>query len=275
MYNLISKTFDIGDGRTITIETGKLAKQADGSVIVKMGNTVLLATVCSKAEAAENVDFMPLTVDYQERYASAGRWPGGFFRREARPSDYEVLISRLIDRALRPLFPDDYHADTQVLVYLMSHDPEILPDSLAALAASSALAVSDIPFNGPISEVRVGRINGKLILNPTPKQLEESDIDIIVAANEKDINMMEGQMKEISEADMLEALKFAHDHIKIQVKAQQELAAMVGKAKREYSHEVNDEELRAAILAFSYDKCYQISAEGNPSKRGIYSHPYS
>src|SRR5688572_804692 len=214
MYNLISKTFDIGDGRTITIETGKLAKQADGSVIVKMGNTVLLATACSRSEAAENVDFMPLTVDYQERYASAGRWPGGFFRREARPSDYEVLISRLIDRALRPLFPEDYHADTQVLVYLMSHDEDILPDSLAALAASSALAVSDIPFNGPISEVRVGRINGKLILNPGKKQLEESDIDIIVAANEKDINMMEGQMKEISEADMLEALKFAHDHIK-------------------------------------------------------------
>jgi polyribonucleotide nucleotidyltransferase len=267
MYNLISKTFDIGDGRTITIETGKLAKQADGSVIVKMGNTVLLATVCSRSEAAENVDFMPLTVDYQERYASAGRWPGGFFRREARPSDYEVLISRLIDRALRPLFPDDYHADTQVLVYLMSHDEEILPDSLAALAASAALAVSDVPFNGPISEVRVGRVNGKLILNPGKKQLEQSDIDIIVAANEKDINMMEGQMKEVSEADMLEALKFAHEHIKIQVKAQKELAAMVGKAKREYSHENNDEDLRAAILKFSYDKCYAISAEGNPNKK--------
>lgn len=267
MYNLITKTFDIGDGRTITIETGKIAKQADGAVVVKMGNTMLLATVCSRQEASDNVDFMPLTVDYQERYAAAGRWPGGFFRREARPSDYEVLISRLIDRSLRPLFPDDYHADTQVLVYLISHDEEILPDSLAALAASSALSVSDIPFNGPISEVRVGRVNGKFILNPTKSQLDQSDFDIIVAANEKDINMMEGQMKEVSEADMLEALKFAHDHIKIQVKAQKELAEMVGNAKREYSHEKNDEELRAAILAFSYDKCYAISAEGNPNKK--------
>ncbi len=267
MYNLISKTFDIGDGRTITIETGKLAKQADGSVVVKMGKTMLLASVCAKKEAGENVDFMPLTVDYQEKYAAAGRWPGSFMRREARPSDYEILISRLIDRALRPLFPDDYHADTQVLVYLISHDEDIMPDSLAALAASSALAVSDIPFNGPISEVRVGRIDGKLVINPSRSQMANSDIDIIVAANEKDINMVEGEMKEISEADMLAAIKFAHDHIKIQVKAQKELAAEVGKGKREYNHENHNEELKKAIFAACYDKCYAISGEGNANKK--------
>lgn len=267
MYNLIQKTFDIGDGRTITIETGKLAKQADGAVVVRMGNTMLLATVCAAEKAGENIDFMPLTVDYQEKFGAVGRFPGGFLRREGRPSDYEILISRLIDRALRPLFPDDFHANTQVLVYLISHDPEVSPDALAALAASSALAVSDIPFNGPISEVRVGRINGKLVVNPTPSQMEESDLDIIVAANENDINMMEGEMKEISEADMLEALKFAHDHIKIQIKAQKELAAEVGKVKREYSHENNNEELREKIKSFCYQKCYDIAAEGNPNKK--------
>ncbi len=267
MYNLISKTFDIGDGRTITIETGKLAKQADGSVVVKFGNTMLLATVCAKKEAGENVDFMPLTVDYQEKYAAAGRFPGGFLRREARPSDYEVLISRLIDRALRPLFPDDYHADTQVLVTLMSLDEEMLPDCLAALAASAAIAVSDVPFNGPISEVRVARVNGKLTVNPTKTQISQSDIDIIVAGNMKDVNMVEGEMKEVSEADMLEAIKFAHEHIKIQVKAQQELAAEVGKAKKEYSHETNDEDLKKAIFAACYDKCYAISGEGNANKK--------
>ncbi len=267
MYNLISKTFDIGDGRTITIETGKLAKQADGSVVVKMGNTMLLATVCAKKEAGENVDFMPLTVDYQERYAASGRFPGGFLRREARPSDYEVLISRLIDRALRPLFPDDYHADTQVLVYLMSLEEDTLPDCLAALAASAAIAVSDVPFTSPISEVRVARVNGKFIINPTRTQIAQADIDLIVAANLKDVNMVEGEMKEISEADMLEAIKFAHEAIKIQVKAQIELAEAVGKAKKEYSHENNNEELKKAIFAACYDKCYAISGEGIANKK--------
>jgi len=267
MYNLISKTFDIGDGRMVTIETGKLAKQADGSVVVKMGDTMLLATACAKADAADNVDFMPLTVDYQEKYAAAGRFPGGFFKREARPSDYEVLISRLIDRALRPLFPDDFHAETQVLVYLISHDKNIQPDSLAALAASSALAVSDIPFNGPISEVRVGRINGKFVINPSREELANSDLDIIVAASEDDINMVEGEMKEISETDMIEALKFAHDHVKIQCRAQRELAEMVNKGKRAYDHETNDEALKQAIYNFAYDKCYAIAREGLANKK--------
>lgn len=265
--NVITKTFDIGDGRTITIETGKLAKQADGSVVVRMGNTMLLATVCAKQEAGENVDFMPLTVDYQEKFAAAGRIPGSFHRREAKLSDYEVLISRLIDRALRPLFPDDFHAETQVIVNLISLDKEVLPDALAALAASSALAVSDIPFNGPISEVRVGRINGKFKINPSMSELEQSDMDIMVAASEKDINMVEGEMKEISEQDMIEALKFAHEHIKIQCRAQKELAALVNKAKREYCHEKHDEELRKAIWAFAYDKCYAIAREGIANKK--------
>ncbi len=267
MYNLISKTFDVGDGREITIETGKLAKQADGSVVIRMGNTMLLATACAKQDAGENVDFMPLTVDYQEKYASAGRFPGGFFKREARPSEYEILISRLIDRALRPLFPDDFHAETQVLVFLISHDETIQPDSLAALAASSALAVSDIPFNGPISEVRVGRIDGKFVINPSRADLEKSDLDIIVAGSDKDINMVEGEMKEISEADMVEAIKFAHDHIKIQCAAQKELAAMVNKAKREYVHEKHNEELRDKIFAATYDKCYAVAAEGIANKK--------
>lgn len=267
MYNLISKTFDIGDGRQITIETGKLAKQADGSVLVRMGDTMLLATACAKEEAGENVDFMPLTVDYIEKYAAAGRFPGGFFKREAKPSDYEVLISRLIDRALRPLFPDDFHADTQVLVYLISHDKNIQPDSLAALAASAALTISDIPFNGPISEVRVGRINGKLMINPSREDLVNADIDIMVAASEHDINMVEGEMKEVSEQDMIEALKFAHDHIKIQCRAQRELAEMVNKAKREYNHETNDEALREAIHTFAYDKCYAVAKEGLANKK--------
>lgn len=267
MYNLISKTFDIGDGREITIETGKLAKQADGSVVVRMGNTMLLATACAKQDAGENVDFMPLTVDYQEKYAAAGRFPGGFFKREARPSEYEILISRLIDRALRPLFPDDFHAETQVLVFLISHDENVQPDSLAALAASSALAVSDIPFNGPISEVRVGRIDGKFVINPSRAQLENSDIDMIIAGSDKDINMVEGEMKEISEADMVAAIKFAHDHIKIQCAAQKELAAMVNKAKREYSHEKHNEDLKNQIFAATYDKCYAVAAEGIANKK--------
>lgn len=265
--NIITKTIELGDGRSITIETGKLAKQADGSVIIRMGDTMLLATACAKAKANDNVDFMPLTVDYQEKFAAAGRFPGGFFRREARLSDYEVLISRLIDRALRPLFPNDFHAETQIIVNLISLDKDVLPDALAALAASSALAVSDIPFNGPISEVRVGRINGTLKVNPSSEEMELSDLDIIVSASEHDINMVEGEMKEISEEDMIEALKFAHEHIKIQCKAQNELKAMLNKGRREYCHENNDEELRKAIWDFAYDKCYAIAGEGIANKK--------
>ncbi|KAF0203205.1 MAG: hypothetical protein FD170_1194 [Bacteroidetes bacterium] len=261
----IVKTFDIGDGRTISIETGRLAKQADGSVVVKMGDTMLLATVVARKEAAENVDFMPLSVEYREKYAAAGRYPGGFFKREARPSDYEILISRLVDRALRPLFPDNYHAETQVLITLISLDENVLPDALAGLAASAALAVSDIPFNGPISEVRVARINGKFVVNPSTKDMEQADIDIMVAASYDNIMMVEGEMNEVSENDMIEAIKFAHDHIKIQCTAQLELAAMVAKAnpKREYSHENNDAELKEAIHAFAYDRVFDVASHAS------------
>ncbi|PKP45428.1 MAG: polyribonucleotide nucleotidyltransferase [Bacteroidetes bacterium HGW-Bacteroidetes-11] len=261
----IVKTFDIGDGRTISIETGRLAKQADGSVVVKMGDTMLLATVVARKEAAENVDFMPLSVEYREKYAAAGRYPGGFFKREARPSDYEILISRLVDRALRPLFPDDFHAETQVLITLISLDENVLPDALAGLAASAALAVSDIPFNGPISEVRVARINGKFAVNPTTKDMEQADIDIMVAASFDNIMMVEGEMSEVSENDMIEAIKFAHHHIKIQCTAQLELAAMVAKAnpKREYSHENNDAELKEAIHAFAYDRVFDVASHAS------------
>ena len=258
---ILTKTFDIGDGRTITIETGKLAKQADGSVVVKMGNTMLLATVCSNKEAAENVDFMPLSVEYQEKYGAVGRFPGGFFKREARPSTYEILIARLVDRALRPLFPEDYHAETQVLVTLISGDKNMLPDALAGLAASSALAVSNIPFQGPISEVRIARIDGQFKINPSVAELENADIDIIVAATMDNIMMVEGEMKEVQEADLLEALKAAHAAIKIQCQAQLDLAAEVEKAniKREYCHENNDEELRAWVKSESYDKITEIA----------------
>ncbi|MCO6468792.1 MAG: polyribonucleotide nucleotidyltransferase, partial [Bacteroidales bacterium] len=218
--NAIIKSFLMPDGREISIETGRLARQADGAVIVKQGKTMLLATVVSSKEVNEDVDFLPLTVEYQEKYAATGRFPGGFFKREARPSEYEILISRLVDRALRPLFPDDYHAETQVLITLISGDKNDAPDALAALAASAALMVSDIPFNGPISEVRVARIEGELIINPPIDKMETADLDVIVAATTKDIIMVEGEMKEISEAEMLKVLKFAHDHIKIQCQAQ-------------------------------------------------------
>lgn len=257
----IKKTFELGDGRQVTIETGKLAKQADGSAVVRMGNTMLLATVCAKKDAADNVDFMPLQVEYQEKYAAVGRFPGGFFKREARPSEYEILIARLVDRALRPLFPDNFHAETQVIVTLISGDKNNLPDALACLAASSALAVSNIPFNGPISEVRVGRIDGSFVINPTIEQMENSDIDMIVAASMDNIMMVEGEMKEISESDMVDALNFAHEAIKIQCQAQLELAAMVEKAspKREYCHENNDEDLRTLVHKTLYDKVYEIA----------------
>ncbi len=261
----IVKTFDIGDGRTISIETGKLAKQADGAVVVKMGNTMLLATVVARKEAGENVDFMPLTVEYREKYAAAGRFPGGFFKREARPSDYEILIARMVDRALRPLFPEDFHAETQVIISLISSDDNILPDALAGLAASAALAVSDIPFQGPISEVRVSRIDGKFVVNPPTTELEKADIDLMVAASMDNIMMVEGEMNEVSENELIEAIKFAHEHIKIQCQAQLELAAMVQKAavKREYCHETNDAELKERLHQFAYNRIVQIASQAS------------
>ena len=262
--NVIKKVIDLGDGRTIEIETGKLAKQADGSVVVKMGDTMLLATVVSSPEAKEGVDFLPLSVDYQEKYAATGRIPGGFLRREARLSDYEVLISRLVDRALRPLFPEDYHADTQVMISLISADKEIMPDCLAGLAASAAIAVSDIPFNGPISEVRVAKIDGKLVINPTLSQLETATLEFIVAGSEFDINMVEGEAKEIQEAEMIEAIKFAHEAIKIQCLIQRELTIAVGKTeKRVYSHEDHNEELKKAIYAATYEQVYAIASSAS------------
>lgn len=262
-----TKSFDLGDGRMITLETGKLAKQADGSVVVKMGDTMLLATVVSAKEAKPGVDFLPLSVDYQEKFAAAGRFPGGFFKREAKLSDYEVLISRLVDRALRPLFPDDYHADTQVMLSLISADRNTMPDALAGLAAATAIALSDIPFNGPVSEVRVSRIDGKFVINPTISDMERSDIDMIVAASMKDIVMVEGEMKEVSEADMVAAIKFAHEAIKRQITAINEFVDEVGrKTKREYSHETHDEVLRDRIKGATYDSVYQVAKQGNPNK---------
>jgi polyribonucleotide nucleotidyltransferase len=264
----IVKTFDIGDGRIISLETGKLAKQADGACVVKMGNTMLLATVVAAKEAKENVDFMPLSVEYREKYAASGRFPGGFFKREARPTDNEILISRLIDRALRPLFPDNYHAEVQVIVTLISSDDEILPDALACLAASTALTVSDIPFNGPVSEIRVARINGEMVVNPDRSLLGTADIDIIVAATAENIMMVEGEMKEVSEDSMVKAIVFAHERLKTACKAQLELAALVEKAstKREYCHEKNNEELKSAIAAFCYDKIYTVAKSSSSKK---------
>ncbi len=262
----IEKVIDLGDGRTITIETGKLAKQADGAVMVKCGGTYLLAAVTSATEAKPDTDFMPLTVEYKEKFASSGRFPGGFTRREGRASDYEILTARLVDRVLRPLFPDDYHADTFVNITLFSADPEVMPDSLAGLAASAAIAVSDIPFHGPISEVRVGRIDGKLKINPTAAELERADLDIMVGATYENIGMVEGEMKEVSEADMLEALMFAHQEIKKHCLVQKELAELVGKTKRTYCHEENDEELRAKVKSECYDKAYAVAKSGCKSK---------
>jgi len=262
--NVIKKVIDLGDGRTIEIETGKLAKQADGSVVIKMGDTMLLATVVSSLEAKEGVDFLPLSVDYQEKYAATGRIPGGFLRREARLSDYEVLISRLVDRALRPMFPEDYHADTQVMITLISADKDIMPDCLAGLAASAALSVSDIPFNGPISEVRVAKVDGKLVINPTLSQLQNSTLEFIVAGSEFDINMVEGESAEIQEAELVEAIKFAHEAIKVQCFIQRELTIEVGKTeKRVYSHEHSNDELEKAIYAATYEKVYAIAGEAS------------
>ncbi len=244
MYKLIEKHIDLGDGRVITIETGKLAKQSDGSVVVRMGKTMLLATVVAAIEAKENTDFMPLSVEYKEKFSSSGRFPGGFLKRESRPGDYEILISRLIDRALRPLFPDDYHAETFVNVSLISADTDIAPDALAGLAASAALSVSTIPFKGPISEVRVARINGHYIINPTFSELRNADLDIMVGATKENILMVEGEMSEVSEQDMIDAISFAHDAIKIQCIAQEELASQLNIVKRTYDHEKNDPELK-------------------------------
>ena len=265
--NVVTKTITMGDGREITIETGKLAKQADGSVVVKMGNTMLLATVCAAKDAVPGTDFMPLSVDYKEKYGAGGRFPGGFTRREGKASDYEILIARLIDRALRPLFPDNFHAEVCVNVMLISADGVDMPDGLAGLAASAALAVSDIPFQGPISEVRIGRVNGEYIVNPTFAQVENADIDIIVAATMDNIMMVEGEMKEVSEAELLEAMRVAHEAIKIQCQAQIELMEEVGKTqKREYNHEVNDEELRQDVWNKTYDKAYALATSCNADK---------
>lgn len=253
----------MSDGRTIEIETGKLAKQADGSVVVKMGGTMLLAAVTCAKEAKEDVDFMPLQVEYKEKFAAAGRFPGGFMKREGKASDYEILIARLVDRALRPLFPDNFHAEVYVTVNLISADKEIMPDALAGLAASAALAVSDIPFNGPISEVRVARIDGKYCINPTFSELEKADLDIMVAATYDNIMMVEGEMKEVSEDVMLGAIEFAHQEIKKQCKAQMELTEEVGKTvKREYCHETDDEAVKEACHKYCYDRCYAIAKAG-------------
>jgi polyribonucleotide nucleotidyltransferase len=255
---------DLGDGRSISIETGKLAKQADGSVVVQMGNAMLLATVVSARKASPGVDFLPLTVDYREKFAAAGRFPGGFFKREARPTDGEVLTMRLVDRVLRPLFPDDYHAETQVMIQLMSHDENVMPDALAGLAASAALAISDIPFSTLISEARVARVDGKFIINPSRAQLELSDIDMMIGASTDSIAMVEGEMKEISELEMVEAIKFAHEAIKLQITAQERLVAQVGKKEtRTYEEEREDEAIYAKVKAAAYDKIYDIAKVGS------------
>src|SRR5574344_1877743 len=265
--NVITKKVSLPDGREISIETGKLAKQADGAVMLRMGNTMLLATVCAAKDAVPGTDFMPLQVEYKEKYSAFGRFPGGFTKREGKASDYEILTCRLVDRALRPLFPDNYHAEVYVNIILFSADGVDMPDALAGLAASAALAVSDIPFNGPISEVRVARIDGKYIINPTFDQLEQADMDIMVAATYENIMVVEGEMNEVSEAELLEAMKGAHEAMKVQCKAQMELTEAVGKTvKREYCHEVNDEELRQAVHNACYEKAYAVAASGNKNK---------
>jgi polyribonucleotide nucleotidyltransferase len=259
-------SIDLGNGKSIEIETGILAKQAHGSVVVKCGNTMILAAVVSNKDAKENVDFLPLTVDYQEKFASVGRIPGSFHRREAKLTDYEVLVSRIVDRALRPLFPEDYHADTQVNLTLMSSDKSLPPDCLVGLAASSALMVSDIPFLGPISEVRVAKVNGQLMINPTEDLIAKATLELIVSGTEKDINMVEGECSEVSEEEMLEAIKFAHNAIQLQCKAQWDLCEKMGGKKqvREYSHETHDLELKKHIWESTYDKVYAVAKSQLP-----------
>ena len=267
MVTPIKKTIELGDGRVITLETGKLAKQADGAVELRMNNTMLLATVVSAKEAGEGVDFMPLQVEYKEKFSAFGRFPGGFQKREGRASDYEILTARLVDRVLRPLFPENYHADTFVNIIMFSSDGVDMPDALAGLAASAALAVSDIPFNGPISEVRVARVDGQFVINPTFEQLAKADMDLMVGATYENIMMVEGEMNEVSEAELLDALKAAHEAIKVQCKAQMELAEEVGSTtKREYCHEVNDEELRKQVWDACYDKAYKVAQAGSSDK---------
>ncbi len=260
--NVITKTVALPDGRTISIETGKLAKQADGSVMLRMGNTMLLATVCAAKDAVPGTDFMPLQVEYREKYAANGRFPGGFTKREGKASDEEILTCRLVDRALRPLFPSNYHAEVYVNVILFSADGVDMPDALAGFAASAALACSDIPFEGPISEVRVARINGEFVINPTFEQLKEADMDLMVGATEENIMMVEGEMKEVSEQDLLAALKAAHDAIKPQCQLQKELMKELGTdVKREYCHEVNDEDLRADVQKVCYQPAYDVTKQ--------------
>ena len=263
--NVITKKIELSDGRVIEIETGKLAKQADGSVVVKMGGTMLLATVTCAKDVKEGTDFMPLQVDYKEKYYAAGRFPGGFMKREGKASDYEILVSRLVDRALRPLFPDDFHLEVFVNVNLISAEKDIQPDALAGLAASAALASSNIPFLGPISEVRVARVDGEFVINPTFSQTERADIELIVAATYENIMMVEGEMKEVSEHDMLEAIKFAHEEIKKHCLVQKELCTELGNdVKRDYPHDEQDEELKKAIHDFCYNKCYELAKSAKP-----------
>lgn len=267
MFNIHSKTIEMPDGKVITLETGKLARQADGSVVVRSGNAMLLATVVAAQEHKEGTDFLPLSVDYQEKFGSAGKIPGSFQRREGRLSDNEILISRLIDRALRPIFPEDYHADVQVMVYLISADPQVQPDALAALAASAAIAVSDIPFNGPISEVRVAKIDGNYVVNPTTNDIKKASLDLIVAGTLENIIMVEGEADQCTEEEMIEAIKIAHEAIIVQVTAQKAFGEMVGKTvKRVYNHEVHDEELRERMNTELYDKVYTVCLEGNNQK---------
>jgi polyribonucleotide nucleotidyltransferase len=266
--NIISKSCKLPDGREITIETGRLARQADASIVLRLGNTMLLATVVSAQEGKEGADFLPLSVDYQEKFASTGKVPGGFLKRESKLSDYEILISRLVDRAIRPLFPKDYHAETQVMIYLISGDANALPDALAAFAASAALSISDIPFQGPISEVRVARVDGKFIVNPTLPEKERADIDLMVGASIENILMVEGEMKEVSEDDMLEALRVAHDAIKVQCQIQIDMAEQMGKTvKRTYNHEENDEALREELWKLLYDKTYNVARQLTKNKK--------
>lgn len=268
LFNVVTKTITLPDSRTISIETGKLAKQADGAVVVRMGDTMLLATVVANKEIKTGVDFLPLSVDYQEKFASAGRIPGSFMRREGRLSDHEVLVCRIVDRALRPLFPSDYHADTQVNIQLISADAQVLPDALACLAANAALMVSDIPYNGPCSEVRVAKIDGKYVVNPTTAELANATLELMVGATEKDICMVEGEMDEAQEEEIIEALKIAHDVIKEQCKILKELEAAVGKTeKREYQGDPVDLELEARVKEFCYDKVYAVAMLSSPNKQ--------
>ncbi len=263
----IKETINLPNGQVVEISTGKLAKQADGSVVVKCGDMMLLATAVSKKEPTPDADFMPLTVEYQEKYAAAGRFPGGFLKRESRPSEYEILIARLVDRALRPIFPENYHAETQVLVYLISADPNYPPDAFAALAASAALTISDIPFDQPISEVRVAKINGEFKINPSIDEIESADLDLMVGGTLTDINMVEGESKEVDENTIIEALKIAHEYIKLEIEGQMRLRDKAGKPKRIYEHEVNSEEIKQKLEDFCYDKVLSVAREHLTSKK--------